>query len=165
MSDRIWVVNASPLILLGKLERLDLIEALAAQVMVPRAVVDEIAAGANDTTAQSVLDWASRKVKPNIPVPGSILGWDLGAGESQVLAYCLAIPNQTGSHLAVLDDGEARAAAKVHGLGLVGSLGIILRARRAGLIPAARPLIDKLLVCGSYLSADLVQQALHKVGE
>ena len=57
MSDKIWVINASPLILLGKLERLDLIEALARHVMVPAAVVDEIAAGANDATTQSaVLD-------------------------------------------------------------------------------------------------------------
>ena len=66
MSDRIWVVNASPLILLGKLERLDLIDALAGQVVVPQAVVGEIAAGASDTTAQSVLEWARTKVKPDI---------------------------------------------------------------------------------------------------
>jgi predicted nucleic acid-binding protein len=106
------------------------------------------------------LSWARSRQVPDVVVPTSILGWDLGAGESQVLAQCL-----TGRHLAVLDDGEARAAARVHALPLVGTLGIILRARVAGLIPAARPLIEQLLESGSYLSADLVRVALAKVGE
>lgn len=58
-----------------------------------------------------------------------------------------------------------RAAAKVHSVPLVGSLGVILRARKAGLIPAARPLVEQLIESGSCLAADLVRQALHKVGE
>ena len=45
MNKLIWVINASPLILLGKLDRLDLLEALGTQPMVPQAVLNEIAAG------------------------------------------------------------------------------------------------------------------------
>lgn len=161
MTDEIWVINASPLILLGKLGRTDLLESLARQVIVPQAVFREVAAGVADDAAMEVaLAWAAPRVQDDIPVPSSISGWDLGAGESQVLAHCLA-----GGHRGVLDDGEARAAAKVHSVPLAGSLGIILRARRAGLIPAARPLVEQLIECGSYLAADLVRQALHKVGE
>ncbi len=78
------------------------------------------------------LIWAQSRRVSDVVVPSSILGWDLGDGESQVLAHCLL-----GGHLAVLDDGEARAAAKVHAVPLVGTLGVILRARRAGLVPAA----------------------------
>lgn len=161
MSNEIWVINASPLILLGKLGRTDLLESLALQVIVPQAVFREVAAGAaGDTAMKAALDWAASRVQDDILVPPSISGWDLGAGESQVLAHCLA-----GGHRGVLDDGEARAAAKVHSVPLVGSLGVILRARKAGLIPAARPLVDRLIECGSYLAADLVQKALQKVGE
>ncbi len=161
MSNEIWVINASPLILLGKLGRTDLLESLALQVIVPQSVFQEVAAGASDDAAmKEALNWASPRVQNDILIPPSILGWDLGAGESQVLAHCLA-----GGQRAVLDDGEARAAAKVHSVQLVGSLGVILRARKAGLIPAARPLVERLIECGSYLSADLVRKALHKVGE
>lgn len=99
-------------------------------------------------------------MQDDIPLPLSILGWDLGAGESQVLAHCVSC-----GHRAVLDDGEARAAAKVHSVPLVGTLGVILRARKAGLILAARPLVEQLIECGSYLAPDLVRQALEKVGE
>ena len=67
--------------------------------------------------------------------------------------------------IAVLDNGEARAAAKVHSVPLVGSLGVILRARKAGLISAARPLVEQLVESGSYLSPELIRQALLKVDE
>ena len=77
-----------------------------------------------------------------------------------MLAHCIL-----GGYRAVLDDGEARAAAKVHSVPMVGSLGVILRARKAGLITAARPLVEQLLESGSYLSAELIRQALTRVGE
>lgn len=48
---------------------------------------------------------------------------------------------------------------------LLGTLGVILRARQAGLISEARPLVERLLESGSYLAGDLVRQALAKVGE
>ncbi|MDP2367054.1 DUF3368 domain-containing protein [Rhodoferax sp.] len=160
MSATTWVINASPLILLGKLGRTDLLDGLAQRILVPDAVFREVAAGVDDAGAHASLVWAQSRRVSDVVVPSSILGWDLGEGESQVLAHCLL-----GGHLAVLDDGEARAAAKVHAVPLVGTLGVILRARRAGLVPAARPLVEDLLDSGSYLAADLVRQALAKVGE
>ena len=160
MSDATWVVNASPLILLGKLGRIDLLDSLTSGILVPDAVYREVEAGMDDAGVVAALKWAGTRRVADVGVPASILGWDLGAGESQVLAHCLA-----GGYGAVLDDGEARAAAKVHSLPLVGTLGIILRARRAGLLPAARPLVERLLESGSYLSADLVREALAKIGE
>ncbi|GMV58064.1 MAG: hypothetical protein AMXMBFR72_11760 [Betaproteobacteria bacterium] len=156
-----WVVNTSPLILLGKIGQLDLLEALAPQVLVPAAVVEELTAGADrDPEGPSMLTWAQARSAQNVPVPQSIAGWDLGAGESQVLAHCLGSRKR-----AVLDDAEARAAARVHGVRLIGTLGVILRARRANLIPAARPVIERLQERGAFLSDDLVRLALAKVGE
>lgn len=160
MSDQAWVLNASPLILLGKLGRLDLAEALAPKIIVPASVAEEITAGMIDSPARETIAWARPYIQPDIAVPESVLNWDIGAGESQVLAYCLA----TGSR-AVLDDGDARAAAKAHRVRVVGSLGIILRARKNGLIPAARPLIEQLVASGSYLAPDLIREAFAKVGE
>lgn len=160
MSSQVWVINASPLILIGKLDRLDLIQQLASQLIVPSAVIQEISAGICDATTTRTIDWAAQFVIPDKPVSPSILSWDIGAGESQVLTHCLS-----SDRTAILDDGAARAAAKAHQVQLLGSLGIILRAKVSGLIPAARPLIEQLVACGSYLSADLVSAALHKVGE
>ena len=44
MSDR-WVLNASPLIVFGKIGRLELFSQLAAEIVVPRGVAQEILAG------------------------------------------------------------------------------------------------------------------------
>lgn len=116
MIEQTWAINASPLILLGKINQ-------------------------------------------NVPI--SILNWDIGAGESQVLAYCLKYQGCK----AILDDGQARAAAQSHRIQLLGTLGIIIRAKRSGLIAAAQPLIEQLVINGSYLSPSLIQAALLNVDE
>ena len=49
---------------------------------------------------------------------------------------------------------------------MIGTLGIILEAKRAGLVPAARPIIAHLLdVTDSFLSPDLLAEALELVRE
>lgn len=85
MSQQVWVINASPLILLGKLGHINLLEGLANQVRVPDAVYAEVAAGRDDAGADASLIWAQTRRVRDLVVPASILGWDLGAGESQVL--------------------------------------------------------------------------------
>lgn len=160
-SSKPWAVNASPVIVLGKLGRLDLLETLAVSLAVPNSVIGEIAAGANDDAAsKATLDWARKRAVTDGALLPPVLHWDLGAGESQVLSYCLA-----HDCVAVLDDGEARACAQALGVSLIGTLGIILRARRLGHIPAARPLVDRVLAVGSRLSPGLVEAALRQVGE
>jgi predicted nucleic acid-binding protein len=107
--DSIWVADASALILLGKLDELRLLTAMAPRVVVPAAVVEELAAGAAlQPEGGRTLAWAQARLVSDIAVAQSIAGRDLGAGESQVLAHCLV-----GGNRAVLDDAEARAAARV----------------------------------------------------
>jgi predicted nucleic acid-binding protein len=122
-----WVLNASPIILLGRIHRLDLIKKLSGETIVPDAVIDEIRAGqADDPTANAGLSFAEPQRAPNRLLPDSVAHWDLGAGESQVIAHALQ-----GSHWAVLDDLSARRCAATHQIPVVGSLGIILRARHS----------------------------------
>jgi len=55
MAPRRWVVNASPLILLGKTNHLGLLGALADQVVVPKAVVDEVGTKPDGKTLLQVI--------------------------------------------------------------------------------------------------------------
>lgn len=155
------MINASPLILLGKINQLSLLYVLETEVIVPQSVMDEIKMGAQeDSSVPMIINWSRDRTMPDIDIAPSILGWDLGQGETQVISY--AYSNQLW---VILDDGEARAAAKSHQIPIVGSLGIILRARQKNHIPAARALIEQLVAQGSYLSDELVEHALRKVGE
>jgi predicted nucleic acid-binding protein len=161
MKNESWVINASPLILFGKLRRLDLLEKLTSNIYVPRSVFNEVFAGINkNVTTKSTLEWAETRQINDVKLFDSIICWDLGMGESQVIANALL-----SGFRAVLDDGKGRACALSHSLPIIGSLGIILRSKQQGLIPAAKPLIEQLRISGSFLDDKLVAQVLIMLGE
>lgn len=90
-----------------------------------------------------------------------IQAWDLGIGETGVLSYALA--NQ-GTRT-IIDDGLARKCAETYNIPLSGTLGIILLAKKNGLISKARPLMNELKQHGMYLHESTLNQALALVGE
>lgn len=84
--DRVLVVNASPLIFLARIDRLDLLASLAKLLVVPEAVIREIQAGSDrDGTADQLKVFPSILRVNDRPVPDRIRLWDLGAGESHVI--------------------------------------------------------------------------------
>jgi predicted nucleic acid-binding protein len=156
-----WVLNASPLILYARVEGLDVIEQLAPGIIVPLSVLEEVKAGMHkDSTAKDAVNWASQFKMSDISVPPTVERWDLGAGESQVISFCIQ-----GRRWAVLDDRMARRCVSAHGLQMIGSLGMILRAKRFGIIEAARPWAYKLIENGMFVDSELVERSLVAVGE
>ena len=83
----IWVVNASPVITLARVDHLDLLAHLSAEVHVPEAVAGELMAGAAYDPARQALErgWGVRI--PAGKVPQRVLEWGLGAGESSVMHH------------------------------------------------------------------------------
>jgi predicted nucleic acid-binding protein len=162
MAHRQWVVNASPLILLGKIGHLALLGALADQLTVPRAVADEIGVKPDGgATLQAVSGVASFVIVENEVATLEILGWDLVAGETQMLAHALAHEAERVD----IDDLEARRCAKAKGLGIIGTLGTVGRARANGLIDQVEPVVRRLRETGLYASDELVRRLLNEVGE
>jgi predicted nucleic acid-binding protein len=160
--DRVLVVNASPLILLARIDRLDLLASLAKLLVVPEAVIREIQAGSDrDGSAGKVENLPSILRVEDLPVADRIRLWDLGAGESQVLAHALERP---GAEV-VLDDLAARRCARSLGLSMIGTLGIVVLCRDRGVISAARPVLETLCEAGLRLKPALMDEALAKVGE
>lgn len=113
---------------------------LSSDIIVPQAVVDEIAAGRAAGVSlpdPAALDWvAVRHPASEVVLP---LVTDLGRGETEVLMLCL----EEGG-IAVLDDGLARRIAEHLGVRLTGTLGLLLDAKQAGLIGSVAPLLDRL---------------------
>ena len=157
-----WVVNASPLILLGKIDKLGLLSALADVVAVPQAVVKEIGAKPDGAPIlQVIAQDSSYCVVDDEAVPSEILSWDLGAGESQVITNA----HRHGADRVVIDDREARRCARAMGLKVIGTLGIVGRAKHMGQIERAAPIIERLRETGLYVTDELVQRILREVGE
>jgi predicted nucleic acid-binding protein len=162
VSRRRYVVNASPVIFLTQIQALPLLNDLATEVTVPAAVEAEVRAGADRHDILVPVEFPQwMTIVPDILLPTEVGGWDLGAGESQVLAHAARL----GDCEAMLDDLQARRCARSLGIATTGTLGLILRAKQAGLIRVARPLVEDLLRKGLYLSTELVKAALAELGE
>jgi predicted nucleic acid-binding protein len=85
----------------------------------------------------------------------------LGVGERQVLALAMGIANS----LVILDDGRARRIGRLLGLRMTGTVGILARGTREGLIPRLLPMLDRLESLGFRLSREVKAAALRLVGE
>lgn len=156
MTER-WVVNASPLISLARIGCADWFLELADEVVVPAAVKTEIEAGPADA-AQRYLA-AGRLPVVTAPAPGGALrSWDLGAGETSVLAIVEADPERC----AVLDDLAARRCAQTLGLSVIGTLGIVVLARQAGLTTSAAEVLAELRSGGFRLDDAVLRRVLRE---
>ena len=156
------VVNASPLICLTRAGLGHLLQLAGETVAVPRSVSREILArGSQDVTAVFTANtsWLSPIDDPAIP--HTILAWDLGAGESAVLALAQTRPGAR----AIIDDLQGRRCAEAHGILLRGTVGLILRARRSELIPSAREALECVRRAGLYISDRICAEVLREVGE
>jgi predicted nucleic acid-binding protein len=160
--DRIAVANASPLIFLTRASHLHLLQHFAHRILVPGTVHNEIREkGSDDITVRSLEMSAWIEVVSPPLVPEQILGWGLGPGESSVLA--LAYANQGME--AIIDDLAGRRCASLLEIPVRGTLGIDLAAKKRGLIPKARPVIETLIRSGMYLSRTVIEEALRRVNE
>lgn len=157
-----WVVNASPLIVLGKVGQLDLLTKLPQRIVVPAAVVTEVLAGPEGDAARLAVQTKmfSKVTTPTI-VP-ELAAWDLGAGETSVLAYALAHPGW----VAILDDGAARKCAKTFGIPMKGTLAVVILAKKRGLIPSSAKVLHAIQEAGLRLDEGLIRIVLKQtVGE
>lgn len=156
------IVNASPLQYLHQVGQLDLFPKLFGRIIVPEAVVAELAAGRRlgiSLPSPETLEWIDLR-HPASPV-GGLLSWELGAGESAVLSLALESP---GSWV-VLDDKLARQAAVHLNLPLLGTAGILLRAKRAGHLRAVHPVLNQLASLGFRLTPETLRHILDLAGE
>lgn len=135
------ICNTSPLQYLHQLGCLHLLPALVGQVIVPQAVAEELAAGTArgiDVPIPQSLEWLTIRRPASAAVLPLVT--DLGPGETQVLALALELSEP----VVILDDALARRVAETLGIRLTGTLGILLDAKRGGLIQTVLPLLDKL---------------------
>lgn len=154
------VINASPLIFLGNAGQLELLRAGGAtRFVVPSSVLDEVTRHA-DQAARSVAEagWIERA--PAVSIPAEITAWDLGPGESAVIATCLILEGGRP----VLDDLAGRKCARAFGLRVIGTVGLVIAAYRLGHIDDARKALLDLRAAGMWISDAVIDQALRLAG-
>ena len=162
MPDRVVVCNTSPLLYLHQIGHLDLLRLLYERVKIPAAVHAELRDGAErgiDTPPLDQCPWIDvEPVRDTTLLPVVI---DLGAGEAEAIALALSFPDS----LLILDDSLGRRIARLNRLTLTGTLGVLVKAKQAGLLPAVAPVIEALQRTTMYLTRDLISNVLRESGE
>ena len=154
--------NASPLIFLSRAGLLDLLKLEGKEIVVPNPVAEEIQRrGPDDLTVQAIEKTTWITIVESPPIPDTLRAWDLGEGETSVLAWGHASPGT----VVIIDDLAARRCAATYGIPVRGTLGLILTAKKRCVIPEARPVLEKLRQSGMYLSDRILNQALALIGE
>lgn len=143
------IVNSTPLIALCGIGRLDLLKRIYGKIVIPEAVFREVTEK-NDQAGQLI------RLRPEWIVVERISDQTqkqmyrarLHAGEVEVMILAQELPV---ADLVIIDDNAAKKTAKFLGLHVTGTLGVLLKAKRKGIIDSVAPVLDELLRNGFYI--------------
>jgi uncharacterized protein len=144
------VTDSTCLIGLERIGQLDLLPALFDPILAPSEVAREFG---------STLPWLTVEAPAN---KSFIAALKLLVDDGEAEAIALATERQVRL---ITDDRQARNVARQLNLSIIGTIGILVKAKQAQLIPAIKPLIHDLESNGFFLSSALKAQALTITGE
>ena len=155
------IINNSPLVFLWILNLLPLLRELYTDVWIPEEVQEEFLR-IDTIVRRSTLDNAPwiRTVSVTNPQSASAYG-SLDQGEASVLA----LAQEHGAYLVIIDEKKAREEAKRIGLPVKGTVGVLLEAKQKGLIDAIKPVLEALRDNGMYLDQSFIDDVLQLAGE
>ena len=156
----IVVSDASPLIALASIDRLDLLGRLFDAVIIPTAVHTEVFG--TSIHRRPILPGFIRLTPVSQASSVRFLRLNLHVGESEAIALAL----EHGIERIILDDKQARETANRLGLMVVGTLGILILAKQKGHLMEIRPLVLSMMTNVNFrLSPSILNRALAHVGE
>ena len=145
------VTNSTCLIGLERIERLDILPQVFNTVFAPPAVAKEV---------RKSLDWLKVQAVAN-PSVVIALRTQMDEGEAEAIALALELENV----LLILDDKKARRVAQQMRMKVIGTVGMLLKAKRQGVIAEVKPLLLKLTEADFRISQGIIQEALRLSGE
>lgn len=160
------VCNSSPIIALSSIKKLTLLTELFQHVYIPQAVHAEVlntdnhAVGGTEVQAMLETDCFSIYKVKNVEAVHRLYG-KLHFGEIEVI---MAAKELSISDV-ILDDLPARKLAETFLLQPIGTLGILLLAKKEGVITVLKPLLDELIDKNFRVSRKLYEQILKFVDE
>jgi predicted nucleic acid-binding protein len=128
---QLFVTNSSPLIVFQRIGQFDLLHATLERLSVPPAVKQEVFG------SDPPPEWIDIRTLAQ-PLASQIVAMRLGPGEREAIALALELR----AALLLIDDLPARRLAQSLNIPVMGSLGVLLRAKQEGHILAVRPLME-----------------------
>lgn len=162
MHEGVLIADSGPLLGLAQVDCVGHLQHMYAAVLVPQAVADEIAGQGVFRRAADLFVRESWIHVCNVAVnQPTLMPVFLGRGEVEVIQLGV---EQPGS-LLLIDDYRARRTAEALGLKCSGAAGVLVRAKKMGIIQHVRPLLERMRKSGYYISENIVQIACKHAGE
>ncbi len=147
----VTVVDTSCLILLNKIDQLNLLQKLFREITITQTVVDEF--------NKSLPQWIKIVKVDSREAKGLASFLDLGEATS------IALASTNENSLLIIDESKGRKVAKEMGIQITGSLGILVAAKQKGYVKSVRPILDKIQQTNFRISRNLIRAVLEKVNE
>jgi predicted nucleic acid-binding protein len=162
----IIISDTSPLSNLALINGLFLLKEIYQTVVIPQTVAEELSnAGGEDQRIINVLllDWVEIRQSTNLKLIAELQNdYLLDRGEAEAIALALEFKADE----LLIDERLGRREAIRLGLSITGVLGVLLIAKRRGLIPAVQPVMDALIAeAGFRVSQQLYKDVLNAAGE
>ena len=159
---RLIVADAGPLIALGKLDHIALLPKLFSKVLAPESVIAECLDDVRLPGAQAVQNALAKKLVSIVADPEGLHDQSLGLDAGERAAVLTA--QKLHAHVLV-DEKRGRDVAQKMGVGIIGTIGVIVLARERELIPEAKSLLMALTANGYYVGEALLKAALKRCVE
>ena len=160
------VSDTSPLSNLAIIGRLELLREQFVEVLIPESVATELKSfghrrGRELLEAAQTDGWI-RIVAVTDPAMAALISAQLDRGEAEAIA----LATELRADWLLIDEREGRMIARLAGLRMTGVLGVLLRAKLEGRIPALKPEIEALRSDARFfISKDLESEVLAHAGE
>ncbi|MEA1864199.1 MAG: DUF3368 domain-containing protein [Euryarchaeota archaeon] len=158
------VSNASPLINLARIGKLDLLRQLYGELFIPKAVWQEVVTdgvGQPGAVEVKVATWIKVQSVTNTLLVRA-LRQELDAGEAEAIVLALEME----SEVLLMDERLGREVAQHLGLRYIGLIGVLIEAKHKGVLSAVKHHLDELRnVAGFRIRDALYVRVLQDEGE
>jgi predicted nucleic acid-binding protein len=158
------VINTGPIIgLVAGAVSLEWLPGLYGRILIPSEVYQEIEAGGHGNPEILALHHIETRIHIGLEkseLPTDLIR-ELDLGEASVIHNA----KMNGIDTVAIDEMAGRRLARIHGLKVTGSLGILLKAKRHGMIANLSDCITRMRQRDVWISADLVEDTLRQANE
>lgn len=156
------IVNSTPLIILCNIGKLEILKELYGEIMIPQAVYAEVTAK-KDSACQQIVsaDWIHVE---QIQDQSDKMMYKSRLHEGEVEVMILAQESKKAD-LVVIDDNAVKKTAKYLGLPVTGTMGVLLKAKKRGVVKEIRPILESMKERGFYISGEIERLVLEQAEE
>lgn len=155
------ISNTTPIITLLSVSSLDLLKDIYGEIILPKGVFEEIEEGKNKQFYEDLTKFNWIKIVDISDKEPIKYLQDLDKGKAEVIV----LANEINADLVIIDENIGRNYAKYFDLKLTGTIGVLLKAVKLGLVKEIKPLLVQMQENGIWLNNKLISNILKIADE